>query len=900
MNLEQSKHIEIICLYDSDGELFHKPLSDHLVGLRRKGLINEKDRTRAGQDYEKQMKQSLEESQVIILLMTRNFHASSYYSGREMVDLIKNCSEKGIHIWPIIAKPVYWESTNFHEYEVFFGKEKSINSYANVDEACTLIVEKISVEVALMLAEAWVLEGNTYRHQLELDKACDAYKKSFSYVPSYSHAILEKGRTLRKQNKFEEARQCFEMVTLRNIPVQQKSKNTDSNYEKANFMLTCDKGYAYLEMGRLPQAHEMFQEVYNQIISPTSYSDRTVCAEAYCGEGDVCLQLSGQTSQPMNSLQQALDAYKYAETFAVQKQKYTAKIGKIYRIMGDSLSYYSQSKEYYEQSLSKYEQIIDQYPTYASAYVGQGDALYLLYRFEEALVAYEKALSLDQFDAGAHGGRGWLLLRNKNIKEALNAFEKALFLENDSAGYHYGKGCALSSLQQYQKALDAYDDARKRGFDATGLIFQRATALVALGDEEHIYGHKTQAGPYYTQAISLYTSALKWKVGKVDIIYYGLGRAYFGLSDWQNAYHYYQKVIDCAPYKADGYLGLGKTLFELGNISEASTHFKHAYNCCHRPDSTVDEADIQIAYGDAYYRLAGEPGGREYYERLEKARTYYETAIKVHEHAIAYAGLGKTHAALYNYQEAITILHQALMLKPQFAECYFVAGNCCYELNQPSEAYSLYEKAIVYGFDNASVRNAQGNALLAMKNYMRAKGVFQDVIEHMQEGIAYAYYGKGLAFHALKMIEEALQAFEMANQLDSLICSRPECRQTLEEIHSTVEGMLRNNPYDCSAYKHKGDTLLLLKDRTKEALEAYKRSIQYGNRSAGVYFCCGEVYCMLHDYRSAIRDYNRALDIDPNHQYAKQRKKIIEIVLNQKKKNFMKRIASIAGIISHI
>jgi tetratricopeptide (TPR) repeat protein len=100
--------------------------------------------------------------------------------------------------------------------------------------------------------------------------------------------------------------------------------------------------------------------------------------------------------------------------------------------------------------------------------------------------------------------------------------------------------------------------------------------------------------------------------------------------------------------------------------------------------------------------------------------------------------------------------------------------------------------------------------------------------------------------------------------------------------------MLYANPLDASVQKLKGDTLLLLRERLDNALDAYTRAITYGERSADVYYGRGEAYYMLRKYYRSLKDYKKVLSIDPDHQSAQQRREHVAHMMIQ---SFMKRIA---------
>jgi tetratricopeptide (TPR) repeat protein len=890
MEDEYSERIEITFLYHPEDRQIYDLLNDHLIGLYRKGLIYEKSQVLAGATYEEQTKQRIEDVQIIVLLISRSFNRDDYYNSVELLTLLKSRAEKGVHVWPVIAKPVHWESTNFCEYEVFFGKPKSIIEYQPQDEAYRLIIEKINDEVVLMQAEACIRKGNTYRHQLEWDLALVAYEHSLNYAPYYLPALLEKGRTLHKQGKLENAQKCFEAVASYTLPTQQKNKNNGLNNMRICATNLCCKGYALLELQKLTEACTTFQEVYQQIGRPTNYFQRDILAKAYCGEGDMYMQICRRTSQPMKYLELALRVYEHAEAVSPEKQIYMVMIGKVYRIMGDTASDKASSLNFYEQTLTKCEQVIQHYSNYAPAYVEKADILTRLYRPEEALTLYENALKLDHYNAHAHGEKGYILLQLNNIQEALYAFETALRLESNNVKYLYGKGRGLALLGHYQDALNTYQEARNRGLKSADFFISCASAHLELGDVKYFGGQKEQAKDHYQHAFWSYSSALDRDISKRDIIFYGLGKASFALQDWEGALQHYRNAIGFAPYKADAYLGMGKTLLELGSITDAFSYFQEAYQRCHHPESKIDETDIYIARGEAYYRLADQAHKKKYYEYLTESQQYYSKAIQIRSHIMAYIGLAKTCAALYDYTEAITALDKALQLNPQRAECYFIKGQCYFMIGQPAEACSLYEKALHCGLDTVALRLAMGEALLEMKSYFRAKESFDIIIEHMQEKTAQAYCGRGIALYMLGIVEEALQSFEMANQLDSSIYSELQYRRVLEDICTLLDGKLRSDPEDASTFKWKGDILQLLGDRQEDALNAYTISIQCGNRTPEVYYCRSKVYWDLQEYRKADKDYHEALKLDMNNQN-QVKQQIIKNNITQGQKNFLDKIA---------
>lgn len=889
MELERPKCIKITYLYHPFDANAYETLQKYLVGLTRAGLIEELLDSRAGANVQEKMEFRLKEAQVIILLISSNFDADDSYSGTEMVAYVEQCAEKGANIWPIIVKSVYWKTSAFRKHEIFFGDDKPITSYQYQDDAYTRITEKIDREVTQMLSEEWVQDGDKYRHQMRLEEALMAYNKSLYYTPDYPPALLGKGHTFCKQNKPEDALQQYERILSQGMSIQQRGKDTSpSNSQRAYLMHAYCKGRTFLELGRVSEARTAFQEVYQRIASPMNGTQRKLCAEAYCGEGDTFLKQGHQASDFSTYYDQALTAYHKAREFNLENPTYLAMIGGAYIALGNR----SQSNDCYEKALEIYKQTINCYPHYAPAFVGQGNVHYLSHRLNEALCAYEMAIQFDPYEAHAYGGKGYALLATKNLQGALSAFEQALVLEHSNAHYQYGKGRVLALLGLHQEALETYENACNYGLrQSADFLVHYAITLMALGDAECTYGQHAQAACYYTKALDSYQHALIGGGNEKDICY-GFGKIHFAQKNWNAALIWYNRAVSRAPYMAEAYLEEGKTYVELENDKEAFDCFISARKYCQHAESMIDEADIETAYGDAYCRIAERSNPKNYYELLGRARDSYEKATCIREHTMAYIGLGKVCAALHYDKEAIDALGRALELKPQLAECYYIKGNCYYELGQPSEAYDMYKTAIASGFNNVSLQKALGRVLLLMKRYQEAVEVFNDIIEHTREEAGYAYYHRGIALHGLGTNEDALRSFRKAHDIDPSICWQSQYRNILQDIYFFFTRKLFNKSQEASTYKCKGDALLLLGERTEEAVGAYTMAIAYGDISADTYCCRGLAYERLHDYQSSLNDYSEALCIDPGNQWAQQRKEYVASMIIQLRRGLLKRFAS--------
>ena len=69
----------------------------------------------AGSDFDKDIAHALEESDIIILLVSSNFIASDYCCSTEMKRAVQRHDDKTARVVPVIIKPVDWKTAPFVE-----------------------------------------------------------------------------------------------------------------------------------------------------------------------------------------------------------------------------------------------------------------------------------------------------------------------------------------------------------------------------------------------------------------------------------------------------------------------------------------------------------------------------------------------------------------------------------------------------------------------------------------------------------------------------------------------------------------------------------------------------------------------------------------------------------------
>jgi replicative DNA helicase len=138
--------VTVFYSYSHKDEAFKEQLDTHLALLRRKRLIKtwHDRRIIPGQDWESSIDRQLDESDIILLLVSPDFIASDYCYGRELVRAMDKHERNEAMVIPIIVRPVEWSEAPFARLQVTPKDAMPITSWSNQDEAWLDVERAIS------------------------------------------------------------------------------------------------------------------------------------------------------------------------------------------------------------------------------------------------------------------------------------------------------------------------------------------------------------------------------------------------------------------------------------------------------------------------------------------------------------------------------------------------------------------------------------------------------------------------------------------------------------------------------------------------------------------------------------------------------------------------------------
>jgi tetratricopeptide (TPR) repeat protein len=175
--------IEVFFSYAHEDDAFRQRLLKQLIALKREGIIdiwNDCD-INAGSDWEQEINEHLNTAQIILLLISPDFMASHYCYSREMQRAMERHRAKEALVIPVILRSVYWKGAPFGRLQALpkNGKPVTDSFWYNLDRAFFDVAEGIREASMELLTKQ----------------------------------LLDDGKALYAQNRYEEALTVFQHIT---------------------------------------------------------------------------------------------------------------------------------------------------------------------------------------------------------------------------------------------------------------------------------------------------------------------------------------------------------------------------------------------------------------------------------------------------------------------------------------------------------------------------------------------------------------------------------------------------------------------------------------------------------------------------------------------------------------
>jgi hypothetical protein len=150
MHQQQSSPVSLFYSYAPEDEELRKRLEIHLSSLRREGLISgwHEGLIVPGTDWAQNIHDHLNESSIILLLVSPDFLASDDRYNVEMQRALERHERREARVIPIILRPCDWQQAPFARLQCLPRNCRPITTWRNRDEAFLDIVQGIRQVIA--------------------------------------------------------------------------------------------------------------------------------------------------------------------------------------------------------------------------------------------------------------------------------------------------------------------------------------------------------------------------------------------------------------------------------------------------------------------------------------------------------------------------------------------------------------------------------------------------------------------------------------------------------------------------------------------------------------------------------------------------------------------------------
>jgi len=220
-------------------------------------------------------------------------------------------------------------------------------------------------------------------------------------------------------------------------------------------------------------------------------------------------------------------------------------------------------------------------------------------RYEVALVIYDQLIDLEPECAQAYLGKGEMLLALARYEQCLDAFKKAVQVDPGivDANFCVSKAYALSKVQRYEESLVAYDEAIRRNPRSILLYEEKANTLLhlqrydeALNVYEHLVRLEPQKAQYYQKKGEILLDLRKYDealasfdraillISDIPLLYEYKGLVLHYLNRIEEALVAYNEAIRLSPDVAFYHAEKGLLLMQLKRPDEALIAYEQAIN----------------------------------------------------------------------------------------------------------------------------------------------------------------------------------------------------------------------------------------------------------------------------------------------------------------------------------
>lgn len=625
---------------------------------------------------------------------------------------------------------------------------------------------KLSPEDSMLLTKL----AGLYTDTNEYDKAVQIYSKAIELKPNDAFIYISLGSIYETQSKYKEALAAYEKalnifpeykynyLNLANVQYQTKDyKSAIENYKI--FLDTYSQHWearkslanSYLAADNPEKAVVEFENLY---INNNEHFDD------YANYG-VALFKTGNYEKAVEMLEQAIakdsNNLKAKTCLALTYQNLEkndmalAQFESIFKNNDGDLTSVRFDYANLLADMGKNDEAIEQYKLYISAFPKDAKVYKnaaLVYKrnndLANAISYYQKSLTLNPSDIDSKKELAECYHLNKEYKNAIKYYDEILAANPDDLEVKTNKAIALHAQDDFEGAIALYNEILSKK-DSEMIENNLTDAIISQAD-------KDLQAKNYSRAIDGFIKAIA-RNSKDSYVYYGLAKAYQATGENAKATEYYEKAISMDPDRTEYSNDYAKFISEINAAKNKNTVTPETSELSNitlalpveTPQEKTDVKPVAAKTAETKPTETTPPAqDNSYIENIEKNKKLIAEGDKNYKK---------------NYDEAIKLYKEALMLRPSDEETLLKIGNLYRNKKDNNSAIDFYKKAIFVKPEYDDGWFNLGLVYAEQKNTEQSKKCFEKVVE-INPAYANAYYALGAANESEKNINAAILNYE--------------------------------------------------------------------------------------------------------------------------------------------
>ncbi len=217
-----------------------------------------------------------------------------------------------------------------------------------------------------------------------------------------------------------------------------------------------------------------------------------------------------------------------------------------------------------------------------------------------------------------------------------------------------------------------------------------------------------------------------------------------------------QQWVKSEPENAGAWFGLGNAYNGLKQYDQAIQAYREALR-------------IQPEHANAWYNLGIAYNHLKQYDQAIQA---YREALRIQpEDASAWYNLGNAYVKLDQYDQAIQAYREALRIRPEYAKAWNNLGIAYAKLKRYDQEIQAYREALRIQPEDAEVWNNLGVAYGELKQYDREIQAYREALR-IQPEYAKAWYNLGVVYYHQGQRDKVREIYQTLRKLDPALAEK--------------------------------------------------------------------------------------------------------------------------------